>query len=157
MDGTDGADGAPGSPGSAGATGATGATGSNGGTGATGPTGPTGTLGSTGSFNELQSNSNTFAYNASTSLDVSTYNDWRQTDTLTGAITITLTNGSDCMQGTILCAQDATGRVITMAASGRTVKVFGTISSSPNVLVSIGYLFATVNGTAYLFIYPAAV
>jgi hypothetical protein len=101
----------------------------------------------------------TTTYASSRTLDVSTNNDFRFTDTWTGNITITLSNGSEGCQGVIWAKQDGSGnRTVSFTVSGRTQIMDAGLGSAfntadmkaANAVFGIGYYYATIGGTAYV-------
>jgi hypothetical protein len=99
----------------------------------------------------------TTTYASTRTFDVSTNNDWRFTDTWTGNITITLSNGSEGCQGVIWAKQDGTGsRTVAFTTSGRTqlmddgITAYNTSIAAANKVFGMGYYYATIGGTAYV-------
>lgn len=95
------------------------------------------------------------AYAASVSLDTSIKNDF-EVGTLTGNITITLTNPANGRQGFVAVKQDTTGgRTVTLTAAGYiNQRDTGTsdlvAAATPNAITVYGYLMYALGGTNYL-------
>jgi hypothetical protein len=89
---------------------------------------------------------------AAINVDVSTHANYGETDTLTAALAVTLTNGDNTKRGTLYFQQDATGRAVTIVAAGRTVKMVGgvAIPATANALFLVNYAFVTLNAVDYL-------
>lgn len=97
----------------------------------------------------------TYAFGSTVSLNVATNADYQQTDTVTGTMALTLTNGADGYQGTIGVVQDGTGHAVTIAATGRTVTYAANVGlpSAASERFTIGYLYSTENSVAYLHVF----
>ena len=89
----------------------------------------------------------TFAYAASVTLDTAVHTSFDQTNTLTGNIAITLSNGAGRKSGSVKVVQDGTGgRTATFTATGATmVNLGGSIASAASAYSIIWYEFSTVN------------
>ncbi len=84
-------------------------------------------------------------------LDVSANNDYRQTDSMDAVTLLTLTGCSDGRQGTINIVQDATGRVVTFAHSGRTVYDSQAVPTTASARIAIGYECVSTDS---LYVFP---
>src|SRR6185503_4815575 len=89
----------------------------------------------------------TFAYAASVTLDTSAHTIFDQTDSMSGNLAVTLSNGAGRKSGSVKVVQDGTGgRTVTFTATGATmVNLGGSVSLTASTYSIIFYEFSTVN------------